>query len=306
MLRLLLFSHHVPLAWIVALAVALILTKPSLAQDKFIKVMQPSSQNQMGERFLVDVVNLAVRKANKTHFVKHRLKFVPLEERQLLSFESYLERGIFDVTYFGTSIALEEKFLPVRIPLFSGLLGYRLSIVKSKNLAMLKNASLEELKQLPVCQGSIWADSDILEHNNFNVVRVSHYEFIVKMLDKDRCLLFPRGLFEGHFEVANLRKQGLNVELMDQILFYYPLPAYLFVKKGNKALADYLEIGLKMAIADGSYQQLLQEHALTRAIFPLEKWRDSRIIELENPYLPKNTPLDRKEYWIKLQNKTVD
>ncbi|WP_152537554.1 hypothetical protein [Catenovulum agarivorans] len=282
------------------MALSVVVSTSSMAQDVHsIKVRKPSAHDQYGERFLVDAVSLFVSKVNQQE-KRYKVEQIDITDRQLMNFESYLERGFFDVNYFGTSERLEKTFLPVRIPLFAGLLGYRLSIVKGKNLALFANASLERLKSLPVCQGSIWADSDILEHNGFSVLRVSHYEFIIRMLDAERCHYFPRGIFEGAFELAILQKNYPDFRLVDNLVIYYPFPAYLFVRKDQQQLAGDLKRGFEAAIADGSYRALLQQHPLTRNVFPLDKWRDRRFIHLDNPNLPKATPIDNADYWLKL------
>lgn len=270
------------------------------AQEKrYVKVRKPTAEAQYAERFLVDAVTLFVSKLHdKDKFYK--VTQVDIADKQLMNFESYLERGFFDVNYFGTSERLEKSFLPIRIPLFAGLLGHRVLIVKEQNLKQFSYASVAQLKSMPLCQGSIWADSDILEHNGFSVLRVSHYEFILKMLDAGRCVYFPRGIFEGEFELKLLKERYADFRLVDDVIIYYPFPAYLFVRKDDQELADALRLGFERAIADGSYRTLLETHPLTQKIFPLEQWKTKKFIYLENPSLPEQTPLQKPEYWLKL------
>ncbi len=279
---------------------SLSLTNLAYAQDmRYVKVRKPTADAQFAERFLVDAVTLFIAKLPEQQKL-FQIEQVEITDKQLMNFESYLERGFFDVNYFGTSERLEQSFLPIRIPLFAGLLGHRVSIVKEKNLTLLRNADIKQLKALPLCQGSIWADSDILEHNGFSVLRVSHYEFILKMLDADRCVYFPRGIFEGEFELSVLKERFADFTLVDDPIIYYPFPAYLFVRKDDVELAQALQLGFERALADGSYRTLLEQHPLTHKLFPLKKWQNKRFIYLDNPNLPEKTPLDNPAYWLKL------
>ena len=62
-------------------------------------------------------------------------------------------------------------------------------------------------------------------------------------------------MYEVFNEEKLHRDKGLAIE--KHLMLYYEAPFYFFVNPQNKALADRLERGLKLAQADGSFDQLL-------------------------------------------------
>ena len=86
----------------------------------------------------------------------------------------------------------------------------------------------------------------------------------------------------------------------DKLILRYPLPMYFFVSKSNPRLAQRLTQGLEMLIATGKLNEFIEQHDITRQMFPLNRYRYSRIFELTNPMLPPQTPFERQELWIDL------
>ncbi len=67
--------------------------------------------------------------------------------------------------------------------------------------------------------------------------------------------------------------------------------------ESDNELAEVLVIGLEKIIAEGFFQKLfLLHHARILKDSNLE---NRTVIELENPLLPPETPLKRKELWYK-------
>lgn len=205
-----------------------------------------------------------------------------------------------DIMWSGTTKDLEDRLRPIRIPLFGGLLGYRIAIVDKYNKHHFAKYGLEQLKQLRMCQGETWGDSDIFEENGFNVVRVILWEQMINMLAKGRCDMFPRAIHEAYFEVNNERGRLPNIEVMDDIIFHYDFPAYIFVRKEDEQLAQDIRIGFMQVIESDEYRTLLKHNALTKHIFPLSKWNQKTAYQLKNSALPEATPLSNKRLWLNL------
>ena len=75
----------------------------------------------------------------------------------------------------------------------------------------------------------------------------------------------------------------------------YPTAYYFFVSKARPELAQRLEYGFEQALKDQSFEQLF-----ARRIGPLladAELEKRQIFAIKNPYLPKETPLQRKELW---------
>ena len=214
-----------------------------------------------------------------------------------------LKEDYIDVLWTGTSQKREQELLPVRIPLFQGMLGYRIAIIHKDNLDSFKSLNEVQLKQKLMCQGAHWPDSDILEFNQYQVVRVARYELMFKMLNQKRCDLFPRAIYEGYAELTRAKSQYPDLVMLDDFLLHYDFPMYFFVNKQNTRLAQQIEFGLRKALKDGSWLEWMKKHPMTAPLFPLTKWQDKRFYRLLNPTLPGETPVDDDLLWLKLNKK---
>lgn len=56
-----------------------------------------------------------------------------------------------------------------------------------------------------------------------------------------------------------------------------------------------------IAVNDGTLLNLIKTHLSISQIFPLDKYKNSLIIEINNPYLSKETPINNKKLWINIK-----
>ena len=210
--------------------------------------------------------------------------------------QAELERNNLSVIWRVTSIDLEEKFLPVRYCAFKGLLGYRIFIIRPEDQYKFDHVrNLDDLKELKAGQGSTWSDTAILRAAGIPVITTTKYRNLFPMLDGNRFDYFPRGIFEPWNELPSWPQYRFSVE--KHVLIHYPSAFYFFVNKSNKALADTIAKGFELSIADGSYDEFFySSHVIADAI-TLSELSHRTIIELENPTLPAETPLARRELW---------
>lgn len=210
-------------------------------------------------------------------------------------------RGNIHVMWAATDQELENQLLPIRIPLYKGLLGHRIFLIRADGQAQFDRiTSLDELKEIPIGQGRGWADSDILKDNGFKVYTPTKFDSLMHMLDGGRFDAFPRGVFEPFKEVTNYSHLKLAVE--KRFMLVYKMPFYLFVSPQNKQLATDLESGLKKAIADGSFEKLFLSNPNVQEAIKSANMKNRTIFYLANPKLPPQTPVDIKEYWVDPKN----
>ena len=212
----------------------------------------------------------------------------------------YLDDKLVDVLWTGTDSNRERLYRPVRIPLLGGLLGYRIALIHKDNREKFNNITQQQLKTLTACQGAHWPDSDILEDNGFKVERVVHYDSMFKMLVRKRCDYFPRAIYEGFAEQEALKDSMPEIIAIDNFIIHYPFHFYYFVDHDNSQLAKRLQIGLMAAFKDGSWLQLMKNHAITKNLFPLTKWHNKRFFELQNYELPIQKPMKPKSLLFQL------
>ncbi|WP_374359642.1 hypothetical protein [Pseudoduganella danionis] len=205
--------------------------------------------------------------------------------------------GRIDIVGTMTSIERETALLPVRIPMSRGLIGWRVGLLRADRQDLLRDVrNISDLKKFSTGQGHDWPDLTILRHNGILVYPVAVYSSLFGMLNAGRYDWAPRSLNEIWGEAR--RHPELVVD--QHILLHYPTADYFFVNKNNPALAENIRQGLELALADGSFEQLFYLHygpGIRRAQL------DKRVlIELPNPLLSPQTPLQRKELWFSLSD----
>lgn len=209
--------------------------------------------------------------------------------------------GKVDIMWAATDQDIENKLQPVRIPLLKGLLGHRIFLIHKGDQAKFDRVkTFADLQRIRLGQGTTWADTKILEANKLTVVKTNKYPSLLHMLDGGRFDAFPRGVQEPWSEVNSV--QGLELEVEKRIMLVYKMPFYLFVSKTNQKLAKDLELGLNRAIADGSFDQAFFNDPAIRSAVEKADLKNRLVFQLENPQLPKETPVDRPELWLDVNN----
>jgi hypothetical protein len=199
-----------------------------------------------------------------------------------------------DVFWSMTSVERERYLLPVRIPIDKGLFGWRLLLTTAQNQHLTESiTTLGQMKKLVFLQGYDWPDTKILQSNRLRVITSNHYQSMFGMLASGRADIFPRSILEVWKEKKAI-KHELQVDA--RLSIYYPAALYFFVSKSQPQLAARIEKGLNLMIASGEFEQLfLQEYG--------DELREAahakrHVIYLQNPLLPSDTPLSRKELWL--------
>jgi hypothetical protein len=270
----------------------LCLTFPLFAQasSKIIRVNDFSDPNAS---YAIEMLKLALSHIEESY----EIEISKSDFTQARVNEEIRSRGILDLGWTSFDAAAEETVLPIRIPLFKGLLGYRILIINKHDQAKFDQIkTLEELKKLSFGQGRTWADTRILEANGFNIVKTNKYSGLFYMTEGGRFDGFPRGVHEPFGELAKRPDMELAVE--KNLMIVYRMPFYLFVAKENKELAANIELGLNRAIADGSFDQVFQNAPSVKDVKEKVNMKQRRVFYIDNPTLSKATPLDRAELWI--------
>ncbi|HSX71575.1 MAG TPA: hypothetical protein VLF16_11645, partial [Pseudomonas sp.] len=214
--------------------------------------------------------------------------------------EHSLERndGAVQLMWTMTTRAREESLLPVRIPIYKGLIGWRVPLIRREdNRWLAKVKTLKDLRPMRFGQRADWPDTRILRDNGLQVITSQSYVSLFRMLDAGRFDLFPREVVVAWNEQARVAQEGLALEVDEHIALHYPSAFYFFTSRARADLAAGIERGLEAMIADGSFEALFQQyHGETLKRAGLGK---RQIIELENLDLPAQTPFKRQELWYR-------
>jgi hypothetical protein len=209
-----------------------------------------------------------------------------------------LQSGDLNIIERSTDLELERTLRPIRIPLDKGVGGFRVFMIRRELQAQLAEVrTLEDLQRFTIGQSGAWSDSDILSRAGFKVMRGNDYEGLFAMLAVGRFDLFSRSVDEASVELEMHRQRFPELVIERNLLLYYPLPRYLFVRRDaeGEQLATRIEDGFAIMQKDGSFDRLFADY---RA--PFERTlnlKGRRLFRIANPLLSADTPLKTSELW---------
>lgn len=258
-------------------------------------VRYPSLANPYGQvynhNYYLEMLHLALASSGRDY----RVETVPLPDFREVRSEISLATGVYDIHWLHTNRQRETRLRPIRIPLLKGMIGWRLLLIPEQAQERFSAIThVDQLRKLRTVQGHDWPDALILQHNGFSVIRSANWEGMFRMLALGRVDYFPRGATEVHSEIAQFPDHGLAVE--QSLVLHYPSAYYFFVARDNDELAEVIEKGLNVAIANGSFDQVFNTYFGEKIeAFDLNS---RTVLRLENPLLPPKTPLERAELWF--------
>lgn len=249
------------------------------------------SRDDGNARYAIGMIELAMQKIGEPYDLQVSKGVLTAARQQQDTIE-----GKIDVIWAATTKEVEELLLPVRVPLYKGLLGYRVFIIHQDNRDIFANVrTYDDLKAFVFGQGRGWPDTDILRHNGLKV-ETGTYEGLFLMADGQRFHAFPRGINEPWAEIETRPELELTVD--EHVMLVYRMPFYLLVTPTRPELAEMIERGLMMAINDGSFDELLLNDPMVKMVIERGNIASRQAFELENPGLPAATPLDKPELWF--------
>ncbi|MDO6422551.1 diguanylate cyclase [Saccharophagus degradans] len=205
--------------------------------------------------------------------------------------------GKLDVFWAGMSPSLEETLLPIRIPIFKGLIGHRIFVIKAGDEKKFSHiTTLQQLKQLTAGQGQFWGDTAILENAGLPVTKAVKGDNLWSMLDEKRFDYLALAIHEPWTELQ--RRSNLSLAVEQNILLIYPFAMYFYVSPKNTLLYEQIKTGMNIAIEDGSYDELLFNSPMIREALALANVSTRRIIRIDNKTMHPNTPIHIKHYWF--------
>jgi hypothetical protein len=185
-----------------------------------------------------------------------------------------------------------ENVIPVEFPVLNGMLGLRSLILTRETLQELKQSlNPADFKQMIAGLGAKWVDVEILAANHINVVEAQKFDALFPMLMHKRFDYVPLSVLEAHTALVEHRLTYSNLVISEDVSLFYPIPFYLYVNAQRPELAERLQKGLKIVVADGSLDKLFDEHfAYVHA--ELQNTR-KHLVVLNNPLI---SPEQNEEY----------
>jgi len=219
---------------------------------------------------------------------------------------SLMKKGKLDIDWFGVDKNIEKELIPIRFPIFKGLLGHRIFIT-NKNFAkneIPKIKTKEDLAKHVMLQGKGWGDVAILRAGGFKVKEVGKYETIFKWINVGReGHLFPRAVVEPYGELAARKANLTNLVIDDQTMVIYKFGMFFFVSPKNLKLANLLKENFKIAQEDGSFDSFFANSDYIKSVLKQSKMATRKyVFTIDNPNLSQETASIPSKYWLDLNH----
>jgi hypothetical protein len=284
-------------AWIALIVSLLAMASPPAFAEHF-KIVYPRASNRVDGKaeFIKALIQLAMSETHSdctiepSHDVMERSRAL----RELADGKTV------NLHWASMSASDEANLRPIRIPLYRGLIGLRVFIIrKDRQPDFDRIDDLDQLKTLTAGQGFSWVDAGILRNAGLKV-ETSTYDLLFNMTEAGRVDYFPRGLVEAGAEVAARRAADPDLVVENHLLLAYRSDFIFYTNKQNERLAETLEKGLAAAYEDGSYMRLFNSDPYVQNALVLTAPARRKIIWLPNPYLSAADRQIPDKYWMSL------
>jgi ABC-type amino acid transport substrate-binding protein len=258
----------------------------------------PESAIDLRYEYQWEILRTALEKTKVKYGPYRMLKAQVMSEKRQ-AYELMNPKGEITVMYLGTTPEFEKNLIAIHIPVDKNLGGYNIFLIRGERKDEFQHIStLEDLRKFSYGLGLGWIDVDILQHNGFKVVTGSSYDGLFEMVINKRFDIFLRAAVEIIDEVEQRKTLMPELFIEDSICFFYPHPMYFWFSKTEegKHLAARAEEGMRMMIADGTYDMIFnkyQQHKIEQLHLKTRK-----MFSIRNPLLGPETPFNDKRLWF--------
>lgn len=266
------------------------------SKNDTLQVVYPKTMRSGENEILYPLVLL--RAALQSSGQSFTLNASSISMAQSRSLKQIIHNDEVNVAWTMTSKQREQELLPVRVPIFKGLYGWRLLVTTQNKLNSFSSInSLSDFKQVHFIQGHDWPDTQILLDSGLTVVTSIEYSSLFNMLIKGRGDVFPRSLLEVEMELNTFKDDaGENLTVVPHLMLQYPTAIYFFFSKDNPEIAQAVEKGLAIMRNNGEFDRLFNAYHLSA--LKHADIKNKVIIRLKNNNLPLLTPLDNTSLWF--------
>lgn len=211
-----------------------------------------------------------------------------------------LERGELSVMDLGSSAAMEQRFLPVHLPIDRGLSGWRLLVIRADAAARFADVRrLDELAQLRAGQGSDWPDTELLRGAGLPVVTADRLDRLFRLLQAGRFDYLPLGLNEAHGFVRQHQALAPDAVIEPRLALVYPFARLFFVRRGDEERRAAIAQGLGQGFEDGSFQAMFATDPVAQGALARARLAERLVLQIANPGLSDATRAIPARYFVK-------
>lgn len=281
---------------IILLSYNALASSPDIAlQVTYPEVVPGSSENQANTQYLESLLKLALHKSG----YKVNMRGVSVGSVSERRSHNYLRAKRYNVHWLMSSPLHEKELIPIKVPLFKGLIGWRIFFIRKGDEKQFETLEgLEQLKQLLAGVAHDWPDKGIMQRIGFNVMPMYSNQGRFDFLNRGRSDYISRSMIEIWNEEPEAVQSKVVVE--KTLALHYPAAYYFFVSPGEDELASAIRMGLYTAINDGDFELLFKERFMKDIIKSDIKRR--RVFEIENRLFIKSNELQNNELWFDPNN----
>ena len=202
------------------------------------------------------------------------------------------------VGVYGAGPALNQRLRAIPIPISGGLLGLRVGWTHSESLARLSAVqNLADLRRVTLLQGQGWSELALFDHSGLRTYAAPP-QYLFRLVAEQRVELFPQGIGDLQVQQPTAAKWSDTIEIEPHLLIAYPFAGFFYVNPGNDALAEAIALGFERAIADGSYQALLERRVMTPWLKQNLRLRQRQVIFVPNPNVGDGLEDVEPRHWL--------
>ena len=190
----------------------------------------------------------------------------------------------------------KEELITIPIPLFKGLTGYRILLIRKGEQARFSQITeLPQLKDIVFGQPFGWIDTLIMSDNQLKVITSPELPLLYPMLKIGRVDAIARSAhriqnYLSHPELGEFQS------IESDLVLYYSMPQLLFVSANEPELAQRLHIGLEKMTNNGEMDRLFYLH-FGELIKEL-RLNERRVFQIENTQLMDGIPIGFQEFRV--------
>lgn len=209
------------------------------------------------------------------------------------------KNGPVNLAFMGTSKYKEDQLLAIYIPVFRGLMGYRVMMTTKTSMLSFANVTkVQQLTNINFGLGFDWADEPIMRDADLTVITAAYHD-LFKMLAGGRFDAISRAAHEIQAEHDIVVKSHPSLIIEPNLLFSYRLPSFFFVGQHNTKLAKIINLGLEKAYNDGSFLNYFNHHPVIISGLKFINQPNRNWINLENNHLSEKSNQIESKYWLK-------
>lgn len=259
----------------------------------------PNQTRSQRDLYTMEVLNQALERTREAYGDYTLTPSPAMHEKYGPNALEHGDEGI-NVSVFPAKNGLADKLIPVRIPIHRGLIGYRvLTILAADQPRFERVREASDLKAFRFGLLGQWDDVKILQGDGIPVETATSQDGLFHMLDAKRCdalsnAVPPVMLLFGRYGAAYPK-----MAIEKRLLLHYPMPFYFWFRNSEdgRRRAERLQAGLLSMVRDGTLKTLFYKHY--GDVLKQLDFDHRRVIELPNPTLDGQDPLDDPALWYR-------